>query len=125
MKPEWRNRIRSVVHVDGTARPQIVRKECNPLYYDIIKDFENRTGIPVLINTSLNVHEEPIVNTPQECLKTANELCPKGDAVHDVQAGYLCATQLAQVARIPATWESDRRYTIQRRDLRQSSLTTR
>ena len=70
VKPEWRNRIRSVVHVDGTARPQIVRKECNPLYYDIIKDFENRTGIPVLINTSLNVHEEPIVNTPQECLKT-------------------------------------------------------
>ena len=41
---------------------------------------------------------------------------PKGDAVHDVQAGSVCTAQLAQVARIQATWESDRRNTIQRRD---------
>ena len=65
--PKWRDRIPAVVHVDGSARPQTIVREFNPLYFDIVSAFERATGIPVLVNTSFNVHEEPIVNTPREC----------------------------------------------------------
>jgi carbamoyltransferase len=68
VKPEWRARIPAVVHVDGTARPQIVRETANPLFAEILRRFRDATGLPVLINTSFNVHEEPIVNRPEECL---------------------------------------------------------
>ncbi len=69
VRPEWRERIPAVVHIDGTARPQIVRDEANPLFAAILRRFRDTTGLPVLVNTSFNVHEEPIVNRPQECLK--------------------------------------------------------
>lgn len=69
VRPEWRERLPAVTHVDGTARPQLIRRDENPLYFDILKAFEARTGIPVLINTSFNVHEEPIINTPDECIR--------------------------------------------------------
>jgi len=68
VRPEWRERIQAVVHVDGSARPQIARREVNPLYYDILVEFTRKTGIPALVNTSFNVHEEPIVNRPAECV---------------------------------------------------------
>ena len=64
---EWRSRIPAVVHVDNTARPQVIRREWNPLYFDILEAYKHNTGIPALINTSFNVHEEPIVNNPTEC----------------------------------------------------------
>ena len=69
VKPEWKDKIPAVVHVDGTARPQIVRDADNPLYADILRRFRAATGLPVLVNTSFNVHEEPIVNSPAECLR--------------------------------------------------------
>ncbi len=69
VKPQWRERIAAVVHVDGSARPQTIEREANPLYYDILAAFERQSGLPVLVNTSFNVHEEPIVNKPEECLK--------------------------------------------------------
>jgi len=69
VRPQWRDRIPAVVHVDGSARPQTVRREDNPLYYDLVRGFEAATGLPVLVNTSFNVHEEPIVNSPAECAK--------------------------------------------------------
>ena len=69
VKSEWRDRISAVVHVDGTARPQILRRADNPVYYGILEAYERTTGIPVVINTSFNVHEEPIVNHPREALK--------------------------------------------------------
>ena len=65
----WRKRIAAVVHVDGSARPQTIARDTNPLYYDIVSAFGRETGVPVLVNTSFNVHEEPIVNTPGECAK--------------------------------------------------------
>ena len=49
--------------------PQTIERETNPLYYDILAAFERESGLPVLVNTSFNVHEEPIVNKPSECLK--------------------------------------------------------
>jgi len=69
VKPQWRERIAAVVHIDGSARPQTIERETNPLYYDILAAFERESGLPVLVNTSFNVHEEPIVNKPSECLK--------------------------------------------------------
>ena len=73
VKPAWRKRIPAVVHVDGTARPQIVRDRDNPLYADILRRFRAATGLPVLVNTSFNVHEQPIVNRPEECLRALTE----------------------------------------------------
>lgn len=67
VRPDWRDRIPAVIHVDGTARPQIIERDANPLYFDILARYKQLTGIPVLINTSFNVHEEPIVNRPEEC----------------------------------------------------------
>jgi len=67
VKQSWRPRIPAVVHVDGTARPQIIRRAHNPLYYDILAAFKQRSGLPTMINTSFNVHEEPIINRPEEC----------------------------------------------------------
>jgi carbamoyltransferase len=58
--------IPSVTHVDGSARIQTVSKETNELYYKLIKRFEERTGCPVIINTSFNVRGEPIVCTPHD-----------------------------------------------------------
>ena len=68
--PDWQNKIPAVVHVDGSARPQTIRREDNPLYYDVLAQFYARTGLPVLVNTSFNVHEEPIVDTPAQALKS-------------------------------------------------------
>jgi carbamoyltransferase len=73
VRPEWRGRIPAVIHVDGTARPQVIRDQENPLYADILRRFRAATGLPVLVNTSFNVHEEPIVNRPSECLKALSD----------------------------------------------------
>jgi carbamoyltransferase len=67
--PSWRERIAAVVHVDGSARPQIVRERDNPLYFRVLSRFHERTGLPVLVNTSFNVHEEPIIDTPDQALR--------------------------------------------------------
>lgn len=67
VKPEKRQVIPAVTHVDGTGRLQTVNKEENPLYWKLIKEFEKITGIPVLLNTSFN-ENEPIVCTPDEAL---------------------------------------------------------
>ena len=58
--------IKAVTHVDGTSRVQSVSKKSNPLYYDLINEFYKITNVPILINTSMNVRGEPIVNTPKE-----------------------------------------------------------
>ncbi|MDH3592103.1 MAG: carbamoyltransferase [Planctomycetota bacterium] len=60
----------ATVHVDGTARPQVVRREDNPVYHDIIEAYGRRTGTPVLVNTSFNMHEEPIVNDPEVAIRS-------------------------------------------------------
>ena len=71
--PAWRDRIPAVVHVDLSARPQIIDRDDNPLYHDILGAFDRETGLPVLVNTSFNVHEEPIVNAPAECIKALRD----------------------------------------------------
>ena len=65
-KPEI---IPAVTHVDGTGRLQTVNREANPLYYDLINEFYKITKVPVIINTSMNVMGEPIVNTPEQAFE--------------------------------------------------------
>jgi carbamoyltransferase len=64
-----RSDIPAVTHVDYSARIQTVRRETNPLYYDIIQAFHRRTGCPVIVNTSFNVRGEPIVCTPEDAYR--------------------------------------------------------
>ena len=59
----------AAVHVDGTARPQIIRREDNPGFHGILEEYYKLTGIPTLINTSFNMHEEPIVCTPEDAVR--------------------------------------------------------
>lgn len=67
IRPNQRDRIPAVTHADGTGRLQTVERDVNPLYWKLIRRFEELTGVPVLLNTSFN-ENEPIVNTPQEAL---------------------------------------------------------
>jgi carbamoyltransferase len=69
VRPEWKDKIPSIVHVDGTARVQTVREETNPPLYRLLKEFEALTGVPVLLNTSFNVKGEPIVETPRNAVE--------------------------------------------------------
>jgi carbamoyltransferase len=64
-----RSTIPAVTHVDGSARVQTVRRDDNPLYYDIIRAFDALTGCPVIVNTSFNVKDEPIVCTPEDAFR--------------------------------------------------------
>ena len=68
VRPEWRDKIPAIVHVDGTARVQTVREETNPRLYRLLKEFDALTGVPVLINTSFNIKGEPIVETPRDAM---------------------------------------------------------
>jgi len=70
VRPEKRYVIPSVTHVDGSARPQTVEKEINPLYYRLIDEFGKRTGVPVVMNTSFNLRGEAIVHTPTDAIRT-------------------------------------------------------
>lgn len=59
----------AIVHVDGTARPQLLKRPVNPFYYDILSQLHILSGIPILINTSFNIHDEPIVCSPEDAIK--------------------------------------------------------
>ena len=69
VRPEKRSTLAAVTHVDGTARVQTVSRYENPLFYDLIRKFENRTGVPVVLNTSFNRAGEPIVETPADAIE--------------------------------------------------------
>jgi len=60
----------AAVHVDGTARPQLITKDINASYYKIVKEYKKLTGIPGIINTSFNMHEEPIVESPDDVVRS-------------------------------------------------------
>jgi carbamoyltransferase len=70
VRPEKKSIIPSVTHVDGSARPQTVEKEINPLYWRLIDEFGKRTGVPVVMNTSFNLRGEAIVHTPTDAIRT-------------------------------------------------------
>ncbi len=68
IRPEWRERLSAVNHLDDTGRLQTVARDENPLYYDLISAFEKKTGIPIILNTSFN-ENEPIVAKPSEAIE--------------------------------------------------------
>ena len=68
VRPEWRDKVPAIVHVDGTARVQTVRREYNERLHELLKQFETITGVPVLVNTSFNVKGDPIVETPRDAM---------------------------------------------------------
>lgn len=70
VRKNMRSKIPSVVHVDGSGRIQTVMKNTNPKFWNVIKHFYKLTGVPVVLNTSFNVQGEPIVNSPQDAIKT-------------------------------------------------------
>jgi carbamoyltransferase len=67
--PAWRERIPAVVHVDGTARVQTVAADTEPLLAEMLAAFEERTGLPVVVNTSLNTRGRPMVDSPSDALE--------------------------------------------------------
>jgi carbamoyltransferase len=69
VRPEWRARIPAVVHVDGTARAQTVDRREEPLVAELLDEFAAMTGLPVLVNTSLNTAGRPIVDNPRDAFE--------------------------------------------------------
>ena len=69
VRPDKIDEIPAPTHVDGTGRLQTVRRDQNPRYYGLIDAFRERTGVPVLLNTSFN-ENEPICCTPEEAVET-------------------------------------------------------
>lgn len=70
VKLDKRRVVPAITHVDGSARPQLVFKDVSPLYYDLINSFTQKTGVPMIMNTSFNLKGEPIVNTPADAYST-------------------------------------------------------
>ncbi len=93
--PLMKQQSPAAVHVAGTARPQLVRPEVNPTVHAILKEYHARTGIPTLINTSFNMHEEPIVCSPEDAVRAFLdgdlEVLVLGDYVIDRAASGLAA----------------------------------
>ena len=94
IKKKWQEKVSAVIHVDGSGRLQVVKRNQNLLYYNLLKEFEKLSGIPILINTSFNIRGEPIVCTPKDAyrcmmgtgidfLVMGNFLIKKGDNLKD------------------------------------------
>ena len=69
VRPEWLERIPAVCHVEGTARPQLLDPENTPSFYRTVFHYREISGLPLVINTSFNIHEEPIVCTPEDAVR--------------------------------------------------------
>ena len=99
VRPEWRERLAAITHVDGTARLQTLSRDFAPRLYDLIEAYGQRSGIPVLLNTSLNIAGEPIVCSAAEGYSTFRrcgiDLLVAGD------------TRVSKRARVEATLEEE------------------
>jgi carbamoyltransferase len=98
--PRMREQSPGVVHVDGTARPQLIDPDTAPDFYKILRAYHELTGIPSVINTSFNMHEEPIVCTPQDALRSFQQ----GNLAFLALGDWLVVHPTA-VAETPATRE--------------------
>ena len=68
--PEMRNEVGAVIHEDRSGRLQTVNRELNPIFYDLFYAFGKQTGVPIVLNTSFNLSGEPIVQAPEDAIKT-------------------------------------------------------
>jgi carbamoyltransferase len=91
VNPQWKKRMPEVVHVDETCRPQVVGKEINSKFYRVIEEFRRLSGVPVVINTSLNRRGEPMICSPQDALlmfkESGLEYLAMGDFLVKKKAG--------------------------------------
>jgi carbamoyltransferase len=94
IRPEWREKLPAVTHVDGTGRLQSLERASNPLYYDLIEAFRRRTGIAAVLNTSFN-ENEPIVDTPEQAV----------DSFRRTDMDALCLGRYV-LTKTEAGWES-------------------
>jgi carbamoyltransferase len=94
VRPEWRDRIPAVVHVDGTARIQTVDRRDEPLMAAVLDEFEARTGVPVVVNTSFNTAGRPMVDSPRDALECF------GASPIDALAMGNCVVRRAAIARV-------------------------
>ena len=106
VRPGFREKLPAITHVDGSARVQTVSRENYARLWELLRAFENVTGLPVLLNTSLNVKGQPIVCTPDEALDTflfaGLDLLVLGDFLVTVKQGAAGeAAQRAAIERIP------------------------
>ena len=69
VKEEWREKLPSITHIDNTARVQTVTKEQNEWLYNLLTEFDKRTGVGVLLNTSFNVNGKPILSTYRDAFQ--------------------------------------------------------
>jgi len=72
-QPGIEEKIPSIIHVDGTCRIQTVNKDQNEHYYNLIKAFKEKTGVPIIFNTSFNLGGEPLVETLEDALWTLDQ----------------------------------------------------
>ncbi len=93
VRPEWRDRLAAITHVDGTARVQVLERAMEPRLHDLLEAYGRRTGVPVLLNTSFNLAGEPIVNTVAEAYSTFRRC-----GIDLLVAGNVCVTK-PRVAR--------------------------
>jgi carbamoyltransferase len=116
VRPQWRDKIPAIVHVDGTARVQTVRRDHNERLYGLLQEFDAITGVPVLLNTSFNVKGEPIVETPDDAIKcflatgmdylVLHDMLIAKKRVHGILAPFIKA--YAEVASIVRTaWAAE------------------
>lgn len=97
---KWLGKIPAVTHVDGSGRLQTIRREQNPLYYDLIKSFGKLSGIPILINTSFNIRGEPIVCTPLDAYR-----CMMGTGIDHLVIGKFI---ISREDNICDAWDSEK-----------------
>ena len=69
IKSNYKARLPGITHIDGSARVQTITKKDNPLFYSLIENFYRVTNVPILLNTSLNIKGQPIVETPEEAIQ--------------------------------------------------------
>jgi carbamoyltransferase len=84
VKPEWREKLAAVTHVDNTARVQTVTREQNEWLYDLLTEFKSITGVGVLLNTSFNVDGKPILSTIKDAFKILQETQMDGLVLENV-----------------------------------------
>ncbi len=95
-----RSAIPAVTHVDYSARVQTVHKETNPRYYDLISSFKEKTGCPVIVNTSFNVRGEPIVGSPEDAFR-----CFMGTEIETLAVGNCFLRKEAQNPALKQNYE--------------------
>ena len=94
VREEMRGKVPTITHNDGTARPQAVSRDPNPLYWDTIREFEKLTGVPLVVNTSFN-DNEPIVCTPQDAIE-----CFKRTRIDLLVLGHYLVFRSENAARV-------------------------